>query len=81
MLHTDFYRVREDGVNLYRSYSDKGMMIQQDQTGALYEEAIDIENRGFTYTETDIPVSSEELTDSEALDILMGRDIDEQTDG
>ena len=81
MLHTDFYRVREDGVNLYRSYSDKGMMIRQDQTGALYEEAIDIENRGFTYTETDIPVSSEELTDSEALDILMGRDIDEQTDG
>ena len=74
MIHTDFYRTREDGVNLYKTYSDAFMMIRQDQTGALYEEAIDIENRGYTYTETDIPIPSEELTDTEALNIIMGRE-------
>ena len=73
MVKTEFYRVREDGVNLYKTYSDNNMMIRQDQTGTLYEEAIDIENRGYTYTETDTPVPSEEITDEEAFNIIMGR--------
>lgn len=53
MIVTDFYRTREDGVNLYRTYSDINHYIIQDQTGAKYVEAIDIENRGYTYTESD----------------------------
>lgn len=32
MIHTDFYRTRKDGVNLYRTYSDAGLMIQKDGT-------------------------------------------------
>ena len=73
MVRTEFYRVREDGVNLYKTYSDANMMIRQDQTGTLYEEAIDIENRGYTYTETDTPIPSEEIPDEQALNIIMGR--------
>jgi hypothetical protein len=81
MVRKDFYETRPDGVNLYRSYSDIGMMIRQDQTGAEYSEAIDIENSGYTYTETEIPVPEDELTDTEALNIIMGRDQDEPGNG
>lgn len=59
MIKTDYYTTRSDGVNLYRSYSDKGVMIRKDGTDQLYCEAIDVENSGNTYTETDIPVDSE----------------------
>lgn len=61
--------------NLIRTYSDAAMMIRQDQTGAMYEEAVDIDTSGYTYTETDIPISSEELSDTDALNIIMGRGI------
>lgn len=50
MVITEFFRMREDGVNLYRTYSDEGFMIERD--GALYEEAIDPENSGREYKET-----------------------------
>jgi hypothetical protein len=56
---------------LIRTYSDRNLMIEQ-ETGALYEEAVDIPNSGHTYTETDIPIESD-ITDSQALDILLGR--------
>lgn len=74
MIINEFYREREDGVRLYRTYSDAGMMIQQEQTGAMYSEAVDVENSGYTYVETDTPIESEDITDSEALNILLGRD-------
>jgi hypothetical protein len=61
-------------VKLFRTYSDAGMMIQQEQTGAVYSEAVDVENSGNTYIETDMPIESDEITDSEALNILLGRD-------
>lgn len=65
---------------LIRTYSDAGFKILQ-ETGAKYDEAIDIANTTHTYTETDEPVDSEELTDTEALNIIMGRDQDGSTDG
>lgn len=78
MIVTEFYRTREDGISLYRTYSDIGMMIQQ-ETGRVYSEAIDIEG-AHTYTETTTPIE-DELTDSEALNIIMGRDVYEPTIG
>lgn len=36
MIKTDFYKTREDGVNLYLSYSDRNMMIQKDGTKEIY---------------------------------------------
>ena len=74
MIITEFYREREDGMNLYRTHSDAGLMIRQEQTGAEYAEAIDVEGSGYSYIESDTPIEGEELTDSEALDILLGRD-------
>jgi hypothetical protein len=77
MIQTEFYMERKDGVKLYRTYSDSNMMIQKDGTEELYSEAIDIENSGFTYTETDIPIEPEPTSDVEqkaaAFDYLTGR--------
>lgn len=52
MVIKEFYETREDGVNLYRSYSNEDFYIIQDQTGAKYAEAIDVEDAPYTYTET-----------------------------
>ena len=70
MIRTEFYETRPDGVNLYRTYSDAHKRIKQDQTGAVYDEAIDIENSGYTYTET--MESVEVLEPQEALDFIFG---------
>lgn len=59
MLKRDFYETRFDGVNLYKTYSDEGFYIKQIETNTRYEEAIDIENSGFTYEETDIKIEDE----------------------
>ena len=56
MIITEYYRTRDDGVVLNRTYSDAGMMILQNETGIEYSEAIDIESAAFTYTETDKPI-------------------------
>lgn len=53
MIIKEFYTTREDGVNLYRTYSDENYKIKQVQTGAIYDEAIDIENAKYTYIEID----------------------------
>ena len=78
---------RSDGVNLYRfavpntktgdEWNKPQFKIRQDQTGTLYDEAIDVENALYTYTETDIPVEAEATTETEqkaaAFDYLTGR--------
>lgn len=60
MIKKEFYRVREDGINLYRTYSDENKYIKQLETGNLYEEAIDLESKQYTYEETDILIENEE---------------------
>lgn len=82
-----FYATRSDGVKLFRfavpntktgeEWDKPQFKIRQDQTGTLYDEAIDIENRGYTYTETDIPAESDidpqpetDLTVNDTLEIL-----------
>lgn len=59
MVVKEFYRTREDGVNLYRTYSDENFKIRQIQTDVLYDEAIDVEDSIYTYEETDIPIEDE----------------------
>lgn len=56
MIIKEFYRTRKDGVNLYRTYSDKEVYILQNETGAEYDEAIDVEGAPYTYSETDKPI-------------------------
>ena len=57
MIVTEYFRTREDGVVLNRTYSDAGMMIERD--GVRYSEAIDPAELGRTYSETDEPVGTE----------------------
>ena len=58
MVRTEYYATRRDGVELNRTYSDAGMMIERD--GILYSEAIDPAEMNRRYTETDKPVVDEE---------------------
>lgn len=54
MIITEYFRTREDGVVLNRTYSDIGMMIERD--GIRYNEAIDPAELNRQYTETDEPI-------------------------
>ena len=78
MIKTEFYMTRFDGVNLYRTYSDADMMIQKVGTEETYSEAIDVENSGYTYTETDIPIEGEtgDLTVNDTLEMLNELGVD-----
>ena len=71
MLVREFYKTREDGKKLYRSYSDGNYKIRQIETDILYDDAIDVEDANFEYEETNIPIE-DEIDDSEALEIIMG---------
>lgn len=58
---------RDDGVKLIRTYSSRGMKIRQNETGIVYDEAVDVENCGFTYEETDIKIESEVKEDESEI--------------
>lgn len=42
-----------------RRYSDQNVMIRQIETGALYEDAVDVIPCKYTYEETDVPIDPE----------------------
>lgn len=63
MIRIELYE-RADGVMLYKTYSDKNVLIQKVGTDEKYEEAIDIEGAGYTYLETDEEIIKE-LADEE----------------
>lgn len=56
MVTREFYKTREDGVNLYKSASDNGFMIRKVGTNEVYASAIDIESAPYQYEETDTPI-------------------------
>ena len=63
MVIKELYREvkNKDGVvinRLYRTYSDKNLMIQKVGTDEIYDEAIDVESANFEYVETDKPIES-----------------------
>ena len=85
-----FYMTRKDGVKLYRfavpntkageKWDKPQFKIRQDKTGTLYDEAIDVENAPYAYTETDIsidvepsPIDEDVVQKAEAFDYLTGR--------
>ena len=53
MIIREFYEKRQDGVNLYRTHSDEGYMINKAGTDEIYDEAIDIETANYEYKETE----------------------------
>ena len=60
MIRREFYETRNDGVSLYRTYSDINHYIKQVETGNVYSEAIDTEDAPYTYEETDDEIISPE---------------------
>lgn len=58
--------------NFIRTYSDRGMKIHGGQPEGDYDEALDPIGSGRTYTETNIPIESDEGTVEEILKILTG---------
>lgn len=50
MIKKEYYKTREDGVKLYRTYSDTDHQIINKKTGVVYSEAIDV-NQNEEYDE------------------------------
>lgn len=46
--------------NRIRHYSDSGFRILQNETGLVYDDAVDVMPCRYTYTETDEPIEVEE---------------------
>lgn len=62
MIRREFYETRNDGVSLYKTYSDLNHYIKQVETGNVYSEAIDTEDKNYTYEETeDVILTPEEM--------------------
>ena len=57
-IKTEFYRKREDSVRLVRTYSDINHYIERE--GVVYSEAIDPEELGRQYTETELEIEETE---------------------
>lgn len=53
MIIREFFRIRKDGVKLYRNYSNEGFCVIQNETGIEYSEAVDVEDASYTYVESD----------------------------
>lgn len=70
----EFYKTREDGINLYKTYSNNDYMIKKIGTEEIYEEAIDVEDAPYEYEETTEPVEILSETEAKAMayDILIG---------
>lgn len=60
MVVREFYRTREDGVNLFRTYSDENKYIKKVGTEEIYYDAIDVDYADYKYVETDIKIKNYE---------------------
>lgn len=74
MIIKEFFKTREDGVNLYRTYSDKSFKVRQIETGILYGEPIDIEDAPYTYEETDELIEGYDVAEHYAPDEISPKE-------
>lgn len=56
MVKQEYYKTRNDGVILYKTYSDTNGYVKQVETNKIYKSAIDVYPLKYTYVE----VSEEE---------------------
>ena len=54
-----------NGVMYAYTYSDSGFMIERN--GVEYSEAVDVTDASYTYTETETPIETPEMTTEERL--------------
>lgn len=66
MIIVEHFETRADGVELIRTYSDKGVKIQKVGTDEIYDDAVDVEGAGYRYTETEEPIEVEEPIETES---------------
>ena len=50
-IKKEFVAETAEGVRLYRTFSDEGRKILQNETGIVFDDAVDVENAEFTYSE------------------------------
>ena len=60
MIVKEYYMTRDDGVKLYKTYSDTNHYIQQLPTYMVYDIAIDVENALYMYIEMEDVITTEE---------------------
>lgn len=69
----EFYLTRDDGVNLYKTYSNKNFKIKKVGTDEVYDEAIDVEASNYEYEETaELTETNDIIEKAMAYDILVG---------
>ena len=57
MIVREYFMTRNDGVKLYKSYSDNNKIIHKIGTQEEYSDAIDVEDAPYVYEETDKEIS------------------------
>ena len=64
--------------NRIRHYSDSGFCILQNETGAVYDDAVDVMPCKYTYSETDEPIAAAEATEEDYVEALrtLGVNVD-----
>lgn len=62
MIIKEYYKTREDGIRLNRTYSNKGFYIKKAGRKFLYAEAIDPAYIKPKYEETDILIEDKKTT-------------------
>lgn len=60
MIVVEYYRKRNDGVELVKTFSSDGYYIVQQGTGVMYPEAIDPIDSGRVYVESDEKIGPDE---------------------
>ena len=62
MVKTEYFKTRNDGVKLFRTYSDNNKKLIRND-GVVYDEAVDVEGIGYTYTESEEDIEVPEDTE------------------
>lgn len=60
MIVKEYYATREDGVILYRTYSNENFKIRKQGTNEIYDDAVDTADSLYQYEETDIKIEMPE---------------------
>ena len=63
MIKKEYYMTRNDGVKLYKTYSDSNNYILQVETNVEYDIAIDVEDAPYTYVETNKLIEEDGVTE------------------
>ena len=63
-IKKEFYVELADGTKLNRTFSDEGKQIIQNETGVIFDDAVDVEGATFTYSETEAEIITQETKDA-----------------